>query len=70
MLQLDSIKKSTLLQEALRRLGNTSYTVTWIVITGIMSRCNNMLQISGYNQKDKYHMTKGATKIHEEFGER
>ena len=62
-----SIKKSTLLQEALRRLGNTSDTVPWSEVSEIMSRYNDMLQVSGYSHSERYHMTKGAIARHEEM---
>ena len=64
-----SVKKSTLLQEALRRLGNTSDVVPWSEVADIMSRYNDMLKINGYSQKERFHMTKGAISRHKEMRE-
>ena len=52
-------KKSTLLQEALRRLGNCSDSVPEAEVSLHLSRYGNMLRISGYSEKERYNMIKG-----------
>ena len=62
-----SVKKSTLLQEALRRLGNISDTVPWKEVASIMSRYSDMLRISGYSHEERLHMVKGVVHRHSEM---
>merc|ERR1711867_42359 len=58
------IKKSTLLQEALRRIGNTSKGLPWEETAGHLAEYANMLRLSGYNQRERYHNIIGALSRH------
>ena len=58
------IKKSTLLQEALRRLGNVSPTLPWSESITHLAEYSNMLRISGYTVRERLNNVKGATERH------
>ena len=48
-----SIKKNTMLQEALRRLGNISSGLPKEETTKVMTKYSNMLRISGYTERER-----------------
>ena len=54
------IKRSTLFQEALRRIYNISESLPWSEKATHLTAYSNMLRISGYTQKERYHFVKGA----------
>ena len=59
-----SIKKNTMLQEALRRLGNISGSLPWNESVEHMNEYSNMLRISGYSEKERFNFIKGAVIRH------
>ena len=59
-----SVKKSILLQEAMRRLGNISHQLPWHESVETMDRYSNMLRISGYNHWERYNFIKGSLSRH------
>ena len=61
------IKRNTLLQEALRRLGNISRELPWDETVSHLSEYSNMLRISGYNQWERYHNIVGAINRHRQM---
>ena len=61
------IKKNTLLQEALRRLGNISTSLPWTETVTHLAEYSNMLRLSGYNERERYHNVKGAITRHREM---
>ena len=63
------IKKSTLLQEALRRLGNMSPILPWEESVVHLAEYSNMLRISGYTTRERYNNIKGATARHRQMME-
>ena len=61
------IKKNTLLQEALRRLGNISTSLPWTETVAHLAEYSNMLRLSGYSEKERYNNIKGAVTRHREM---
>ena len=51
----NKIKKSTLLQEALRRLNNIGPGLPWDETAHHLTEYSYMLYLSGYNGKERYH---------------
>ena len=51
----NKLKRSTLLQEALRRIENIFRGLPWDQTTTNLSEYSNMLKLSGYNQWEWYH---------------
>ena len=62
-----SITKSTLLQEAMRRLGNISGSLPKEEVSKVMTKYSNMLRISGYSEKERLNFIKGALTRHREI---
>ena len=60
-------KKNTLLQEALRRLGNISNDLPWSETKSHMDIFSNMMRISGYSIKERYHIIKGSIERHKQM---
>ena len=61
------IKRSTLLQEALRRLGNISPSLPWKETVTHLTEYSNMLRISGYSHKERLNNIKGAIQRHKQM---
>ena len=61
------IKRSTLLQKALRRLGNVSPTLPWSESITHLAEYSNMLRISGYTVRERLNNVKGATERHRQM---
>ena len=57
-----SIKRSTLFQEGIRRLSNTSIDLAPDVYTRIMTEYSNSLRISGYSEKYRKDILNGIMK--------
>ena len=55
------IKKTTPLQEALRRLGNVSPTLPWNESITHLAEYSNMLRISGYTVRERLNNIKPST---------
>ena len=53
-------KKSTLLQEAIRRISYVSLDLPWNETARHLSEYSHMLYLSGYSKKERYHNIKGA----------
>ena len=62
-----SIKKNTMLQEALRRLGNIPSNLPKEETTRIMTKYSNMLRISRYTERERWNFIKGAVLRHREM---
>ena len=58
------IKRHTLLQEALRRLGSISSHLPFSEVVTHMCEYTNMLRISGYSEKERRNFVVGALKRH------
>ena len=61
------VKKSTLLQEAMRRIGNISLSLPKEETIKEMTKYSNMLRISGYSARERLHFIKGALQRHKEM---
>lgn len=58
----NSIKRSTIFQEGIRRLSNTSIDLDPKVTTDIMTEFSNALRISGYTEKYRKDILEGIMK--------
>ena len=63
----DRIKKSTIFQEALRRLLNISPDLEWTEKSKHLSEFSNCLRVSGYSHKERYECIRGAVMRYEEM---
>ena len=61
------IKRNTLLQEALRRLGNILPSLPWEESRVHLTKYSNMLRLSGYSDKEWLHNIRGATMWHRQM---
>ena len=60
-------KRSTNVQEGLRRLRNTSESLPWSEKARILSKFSHMLYISGYSEKYRFNVIKGVILRHKEL---
>ena len=60
-------KRATNLQEGLRRLQNVSPNLPWAEKAKVLSSFSNMLYISGYSEKYRFNIIKGAILRHKEI---
>ena len=56
-----NVKMATMVNEAIRRLRNTSRTLPWATKAAILTRFSNDLRISGYNQQFREKVIQSAT---------
>ena len=56
----ERIKKSTIFQEALRRLLNISPDLEWTEKSKHLSKFSNCLRVSGYSHKERYECIRGV----------
>ena len=60
-------KKSTLLQESLRKIGNSLSNVPKSEVLDHLPKYCNILRISGHSEQEWYHMIRGALNKHSEL---
>ena len=61
----DKIKRNTLVQEAIRRLRNTSRTLPWDLKAKILSEFSNKMMISGYSEQFRLEVIQSAVRGYE-----
>ena len=56
----ESVKKSTLFQEGIRRLSHISSYLQWSESVTHMTQWSHCMKLSGYNEKERYEAIRGS----------